>query len=69
MDQQLSNAVAYYVASRRQVGAARAMRHTMQRFGFTATEVREALEAKGLLLRNPAREAVVAEWAALNEAI
>jgi DNA-binding GntR family transcriptional regulator len=69
MDQQLQNAVAYYVASRGQVGTAKAMRHTIQRFGFTATEVREALEAKGLLLRNPSREAVVAEWSALNEAI
>jgi hypothetical protein len=46
----MDNVIAYYVATRRQLGSRRAMLHTMQRFGVTATEVREALTAKGLML-------------------
>ncbi|MCE3285932.1 MAG: hypothetical protein K0R70_2188 [Steroidobacteraceae bacterium] len=46
----MDNVVAYFVASRRQVGTKRAMAHTVQRFGVTATEVKAELQARGLLL-------------------
>ncbi len=56
----MEKAVAYYIANRHQLGAQRAMQHTMQRFGVTAHEVRTALEARGLMLAQQAGEAQAA---------
>jgi hypothetical protein len=45
----MDNVIAYYIATRRQLGTSKAMQHTTQRFGVSVAAVRDELTTRGLL--------------------
>lgn len=50
MNRHMDEAIEAYVAKRRQMGAAKAAAHVIQAFGITATQLKDELTERELLL-------------------